>query len=266
MTKVLILGCGPAALFAAHAVEKADGTPIIVSRKRKSEMFGAQYLHQPIPGISDEGFTVNYLLEGTAEGYKDKVYGPGYRGTVSPDELLGTHQGWDIRSAYDTLWTRYQSEIIHTPFQGGADVVTYCESARAEGKIGHYLSTLPNNLLCHNPSHSFSAQRVWSIGDAPERGVFSPILTELNTVVCSGDRDSSWYRKSNILGYNTVEWPDKKRPPIEDLSEVVKPIGHNCDCLPYVHRLGRYGKWTKGVLSHEAFYETYAGLAGKPWS
>jgi hypothetical protein len=264
---VLILGCGPSALFAAHAAELAGFHPTLVSKKRKSEMFGAQYLHRPIPEVSQQGFTVDYVLEGSVEGYKRKVYGPGYRGTVSVEELVGQHEAWDIRSAYDTLWMRYQDRIHHTPFQGGLDVAGFCEAARAEERFSHYISTIPANLLCFSPAHSFQAKRVWSIGDAPERGVFSPLpAAPLNTVVCSGARENSWYRKSNILGFNTVEWPDEKRPPFEDIGEVIKPVATNCDCLPYVHRMGRYGRWTKGVLSHDSFYATYFGLAEKPWS
>lgn len=263
MTKtVLILGCGPAALFAAHAAELAGFNPIIASKKRKSEMFGAQYLHQTIPELSQQSFQVHYQLVGDVQGYKDKVYGPGYRGTVSPDELLGDHEGWDIRSAYDTLWMRYQDKIIELEFGSGDMVDTILQGIPAS----HYISTIPAPILCSDQSHGFTAQRIWSVGDAPERGIFTPIKTDLNTVVCSGSKDDSWYRKANILGYNTVEWPANKKPPLEGISAVDKPISTNCTCLPYVHRLGRYGKWIKGVLSHEAFYETYAGLAQQPWS
>lgn len=265
MTKknVVILGCGPAALFAAHAVECAGMKPIIASKKRKSEMFGAQYLHRPIPEVSELSFDVSYQLRGTAEGYKDKVYGLGYRGTVSPDELLGDHEGWDIRTAYDILWAHYQDSIEHTDFTSPIEVASFIASIPA----AHFVSTIPAIALCANPNHGFSATRVWSIGDAPERGVFVPVeKAPMNTVICSGDRNDSWYRKSNILGYNTVEWPDNKKPPFEGVSEVIKPTATNCNCLPQVHRAGRYGKFTKGVLSHEAFYETYYGITGKEWS
>jgi len=36
---------------------------------------------------------------------------------------------------------------------------------------------------------------------------------------------------------------------------VEKPIRTSCRCFPDVHRMGRYGKWKKGVLSHEAWEE-----------
>jgi hypothetical protein len=263
---VLILGCGPAGLFAAHAAECAGFKVQIASRKRKSEMYGAQYLHNPIPEVSEKEFTVEYRLEGTPQGYRQKVYGPGYRGTVSPVELGSTHQAWDIREAYDILWDHYVDKIVDTQFNHPEEVRAFLEAFRVGDKMAHYVSSIPAPLLCTEPGHGFTAQRVWSVGDAPERGIFSPVVSERNTVTCSGDLLTSWYRKANILGYNTVEWPESKRPPIDGVSEVLKPISHNCTCLGYVHRVGRYGHWTKGVLSDSAFYETYSGLAQKPWS
>lgn len=263
MKNVLILGCGPAGLFAAHAATLSGMNPVIVSKKRKSEMFGAQYLHQPIPEVSGDPFDVSYELHGEVAGYREKVYGPGFRGTTSPEDLGSAHEAWDIRAAYDNLWLRYVNDIENFEFRGSEDVHALIQGMP---NISHYVSTIPAQMLCIDQTHQFQAQKVWAIGDAPERGIFSPVQQPLNTVVCSGERDVSWYRSANILGYHTTEWPEKKRPPIEGISPVAKPIGTNCNCAPMVHRVGRYGTWTKGVLSHEAFYQTYFGLAGKPWS
>lgn len=262
--KVIVLGCGPAGLFAAHAVKLAGKEPVIISKKRKSEMFGAQYLHRPIPGVSSESFQVEYLLEGTVEGYSKKVYGPDYRGKVSPEDLVGSHEAWDIREAYNRLWTDYVNDIYPVEFKSPEDIATILRKVGVEMKVGHYVSSIPSTLICSNPEeHGFLMEKVWSIGDAPERGVFSPVKTVRNTVLCSGDPEVGWYRKANILGYNTAEWPQNRKPPFDGVSPVMKPIKTNCDCLPTVHRVGRYGKWTKGVLSHEAFYETYYGLTGQ---
>lgn len=264
MKKALILGCGPASLFAAWAVEQTRGgelEPIIVGKKRKSETFGAQYLHRPIPNITFDRFKVDYRLEGTVEGYKTKVYGPGYRGDVSPDELLGVHDGFDIRGAYSILWDRYEDSIEDVSFQSAQEAQAFCFTSGA----AFHISGIPAPLLCNDPTHGFQAQEVWAMGDAPERGQTVPIRSDLNTVVCSGSRDNSWYRKANILGFNTVEWPRDKRPPLENVASVLKPVSTNCNCVPFVHRIGRYGNWRKGVLSHEAFYETFAGIEGREY-
>src|SRR3546814_7896241 len=63
--KVLILGCGPAGLIAAHAAKRMDADFIVMSKARKSFMNGAQYLHAPIPGVSlAEPFLINYQISG----------------------------------------------------------------------------------------------------------------------------------------------------------------------------------------------------------
>jgi hypothetical protein len=259
---VLILGCGPAGLMAAHAATLAGFGVHIFSKKRKSEMFGAQYLHAPIPEASPNlSFPVHYQLQGDVEGYKEKVYGRGFRGTVSPEDLMGDHTGWDIRSTYDILWRRYSPYIIDRSFPTPQELHQFLHDMN----MGHVVSTIPAPLLCVNPGHLFPSQEVWSVGDAPERGVFCPISVEEDTVVCNGERDVSWYRAANILGYKTAEWSMKNPPPFEGISKVTKPIGTSCNCLPGVHRAGRYGRWMKGVLSHTAFYETYAGLTGSEW-
>ena len=51
--KIAIFGCGPAALISAQACFAMGHNPQIYSIQRKSVMPGAQYLHQPIPGITD---------------------------------------------------------------------------------------------------------------------------------------------------------------------------------------------------------------------
>lgn len=263
MGNVLVLGCGPAGLMAAAAAEESGNDVTIVSKKRKSEMYGAQYLHAPIPGFSPErGFSVKYVLRGTSDDYRRKVYGDP-RVPVSPDELSEDHEGWDIRSTYGSLWHHFQDRILNTPFNGGSDVKHFIAHALDSDKFNHFISTVPAPLLCTNPSHVFPSQKVWAIGDAPERGIFCPITQAgPNEVICSGEPENSWYRTANIMGYRTAEWPENRKPPIEGLSQVSKPLKTNCDCLPMVHRLGRYGKWEKGVLSHDAYYETKAGLSG----
>src|SRR5690242_5258292 len=110
--KVLILGCGPAGLIAAHAAYNRGVDFVVVSKARKSFMNGAQYLHAPIPGVSiKDPFEINYELSGDVAGYRDKVYGPDSKVEVSPQSLLGRHMAWDIREAYDSLWGLYGSDV-----------------------------------------------------------------------------------------------------------------------------------------------------------
>jgi len=243
--------------MSAHAYAIDGHDVLIYSRKRKSEMYGAQYLHAPIPGMTPgAAFTVNYELRGTALEYRAKVYGPDSRVAVSPESLLGAHDGWDIRGTYDELWRtygRYVQDIDLNPkvFSELLDIL----------RPDQVVCTVPRPLLCKEEAHTFAAQRVWAIGDAPERGIFCPVSVAKNTVVCNGEAVPGWYRAASILDYSTAEWPHDHKPPISNVSEIDKPLWHNCTCWPDVLFLGRFGEWNKGVLSHEAFWKAQTNSA-----
>lgn len=253
---VAILGCGPAGMFAAHAFNEAGWDVVIFSKKRKSQMFGAQYLHRPIPGLPEIRTTVVYSLVGTASGYAEKVYGGAVPvGQVSPVVLEGAHDAWDIRAAYFDAYERYEHQVI--PMVLSASAVS--DVLKSDAK--YVISTVPAPAICGNDRHEFIAQNVWAAGDAPELGQFCPIYCPPNTVICNGDSDRAWYRLSNVFGHTTCEWPAARKPPVSGVAEVVKPIRHTCTCWTgRVVSLGRYGAWKKGVLSHQA-YEAAAALA-----
>jgi hypothetical protein len=253
MKKVLILGAGPAGLFAAEAAEQRGCDVIIVSKARKSFMRGAQYLHRHIPGLNFEvaDFEISYELVGTVDEYRDKVYyDTDLRGRdVSVESLVGKHPAWDIRIAYDNAWDKFGEAILDVDIRhGGADIEKLLKWAGADVAI----STIPAHLVCKDPAHSFISENIWATD------ITYGLESRDNVVVCSGERDTAWYRKSKIQGWQNTEYPFNTRPPFSEdrLWQVVKPIMTSCDCFPELHRMGRYGKWEKGVLSDEAYYET----------
>lgn len=263
--RALVLGCGPAGLMAAHALTLDGHDVIVVSKKRKSEMYGAQYLHMPIPGMTDKpGVEISYTLQGTAMEYRRKVYGDGSLAKgqkVSVDELTGSHMGWDIRSTYDNLWDRYGDDVQHEE-----DIdATYVRVAMEALKPDVVFCTIPGHAICEDlETHSFIYEEVYAIGDAPERGIFCPVIVEPNTVVCNGEPAPAWYRAANVFSRKTAEWPVQSKPPISNVTLIQKPLRTTCTCLPDVVRLGRFGKWQKGILSHEAFVgaRAYASSRG----
>lgn len=245
--RAAVLGCGPAGLFAAHALIENGWDVTIFSNKRRSEMFGAQYLHEPIHGLVEHQTEVTYTLRGTPEEYRRKVYGGKEVGSVSPESLAGQHPAWDIRAAYYDAWGQHADRIRHQP-----EIDNRMAGEIIKGVFHLVVSSLPAPSICVG-THNFKAQRVWAIGDAPERGVFSPVKPGKDIVVCDGTPFVGWYRASNVFGYNTCEWPESRKPPISNLAPLYKPISTNCTCLPDIVRVGRYGTWTKGVLSHDAY-------------
>lgn len=251
--RAAILGCGPAGIFAAHALVQSEWEVSIFSKHRKSHMFGAQYLHQPIPGLSvAPSQTIHYRLEGGVQQYAEKVYeGKLSARSVSPAYLSGPAEAWDIREAYNRGWSNYYHLVVNMHVEPSV-IRSLCQS------FDLVVSTIPAPAVCGDLSgkHEFYSQRIWAIGDAPERGIYAPVRTEPWTVRCNGEKEPRWYRASNVFGYNTVEWPGPKAPPVENIAAVDKPISTNCDCwsdLGNFVRGGRFGVWRKGVLSHEIF-------------
>lgn len=255
MKRALIFGAGPSGLLIAHAALQHGYTPVVVSVKRPSQLFGCQYLHAHIPGLPEnDPVQVKYDLLGTPEEYADKVYGPDRTPLqVSPSTLHGVHPAWDIRAAYKYLWN-----ILH---EGIVDARVNTYPGEILEIIEHYkpvitVNTIPAPALCVNPKHNFERTQCWAIGDAPELGQQAPRIAAANHVLCVGTKDTGWYRASNVFGYNTIEWPGwRAKPPVSGVVPFEKPLRTDCDCWPEVMRMGRMGKWQKGVLAHHAYEE-----------
>jgi hypothetical protein len=265
---VLVLGCGPAGLMAAQAARDAGAEVLVLSIRRKSQLYGCQYLHAPLGRYTpSEPVKVTYLLQGTASGYREKVYGAGFAGPVSPEVLGDEHLAWNLREAYDVLYHEWWAYIVDMPFRDGKTVGVVLDTLRKSNPEVTVVSTIPATVLCYNEQHSFRSQPIWAMGDSPQQKVPVPVVKLANTdnaVICNGDMDTGWYRASHVWGYGTVEWPyrhERRKPPLTGVALVQKPISTDCDCHPGVVRAGRYGKWQKGVLTHHAYEETYRLLA-----
>lgn len=259
--KVTVLGAGPSGLVAAHAARQAGYDVMVLSKKRKSHLWGCQYLHAEIPGLPHlrtPAVEVHYQLEGTAEGYLAKVYGEDYDGTVSPQEMTEYHAAYDLRETYTRLWDRWEKDIVDAELVNPRVAHDVIPDFTREGIV---FNTIPRHALCVERGHLFASQEVWAMGDSDEQVV--PVRPPAdNTVVCNGDPDTSWYRTSKVFGHVTCEWPwrDGKRPPFRGVVPLVKPLHTNCTCLPEVHYVGRYGKWQKGYLVHQVYQEVTAVL------
>jgi hypothetical protein len=263
MTKpsVAVLGCGPAGLAAAHAATVAGCDVRIFSKKRKSELFGAQYLHRPIPGMTSTApRRVTVTLWGTHDGYRARVYGAQAAQVpkVSTEDLEESHDAWDIRTTYDNLWDAYKRNITSMPLDGSS-----MTSLLHDCGFDLLFSTVPAPVLCRT-DHTFLSQDVFAIGDAPEREQWlaterAPDVGE-GRLVCNGlplgAASPDWYRVARVFGHTTIEYPLDVDPGlVVQAARVRKPITTNCDCWPEAQRLGRYGEWKKGVLVHHAYEE-----------
>lgn len=268
--RVAVLGAGPSGLLAAQAAHERGYDPIIFSRPplgdragsvAKSQLHGCQYLHAPVPSLSfagGAGQPVDYTLRGTSQGYREKVYGPDSRVEVSPDEYGNAipHLAWDLRLVYEKLWHQWLPAM--RPLNVTHEEVVISLERGAWAKV---FSTLPAHTICGDPTHTFTEQVVWAMGQREGTQDF-PFSCSPFTVLCNGERDTGWYRIANVFGMTTVEWATTRKPPIKGVVQVAKPLQTNCTCHQDkgLVRLGRYGKWQKGVLVHTAYTEAKACL------
>lgn len=261
--RAAVLGCGPAGLLAAHGVHTAarrkgfEAEVQIFSVKKKSPLFGCQYLHREIPGVEVRAQRVRYELRGRPDVYRKKVYGENEDIVSSVDALDRDHWAWDIRAAYDQLWDAYESGITDH-FLNELAIRDLRFELQAEG-VGLLISTIPAPILCHPAaSCTFESEQVWAQGDAPELGrwAVTPVELEDGRILCSGEPRDPWYRVSRVFGHHTVEWPENVEPP-RGASKVNKPISTTCKCHPSIHRSGRYARWTKGVLAHQSYEDGF---------
>jgi hypothetical protein len=164
------------------------------------------------------------------------------------------HTGWDIRQTYDSLWDVYSEAIVDVEL----DPIGVTELLDAND-FDVVINSVPLDMMCYS-NHDFDFTGVIAAGDAPDLGIdIGQIFRCIDeTVVCNSEPNPSWYRMSRIYGHTTVEWPGSvERVPVNTASYVRKPTKTNCDCWPTMLRVGRYGSWEKGVLSHTAYFKTY---------
>lgn len=262
MTKsVAILGCGPAGLMVAHAAALSKWNFRIYSRKQKSTLYGAQYLHQAIPNLETSGpRLVLYKLDGTPAMYRHKVYGNNWDGSVSPEDLMEEHMAWDLRTAYDQLWMMYGDGIVDFEVIQDHSAIT---STVLKIAYGHDLiiSTVPRKIWAEE-GDIFESTKIWALGDTEHERVHIHRAAPF-TVECSGMPRVAWYRVSNIFGRCTMEWPyywdyslaTDGVPPARGASLVEKPLRHNSKSASDFIHLGRYGAWEKGILTSDVFYQ-----------
>ena len=259
MSKVAILGAGPSGLLAAHAARIMGATAHIYSRREKSQIYGAQYLHRSIPGVKVHKFQVDYQMHGTPEEYRQKVYGDKWDGTVSPEDYPRPHPGWDIRQAYDILWEDFGPRIVDVRFASFDHVKMYINL----DEYDHIFSTVPRTIF-GQPGDKFEGTDVLAKGGA--KGEYLLSMPEF-TVMCNGNDAPAWYRAASVNGYQTLEWPGTiRRIPIPGVAKIKKPLRYvpgnaENEANKRLTFVGRYGAWEKGLLTSDVFNDVIDTLS-----
>ena len=245
---IAIVGCGPSGLLAAHAVRQTTKLKpmIYATEKRPSKLSGAMYLHEPIEGITPEHHDILVINKiGTAEGYAKKVYGHTDHPVSWHHFEAGPSPMWSLRVAYERLWHLYKTRIR-------AREINHIGLHELTQEFDKVICTAPKPRFCLKPDqHSFTAQPIW-IRVVEHENIKGNFMTY------NGEEDVPWYRSSHIDRVLSFEYATK--PPFKGLLEGKKPIENNCDCWPTVLWTGRFGSWTKGVLTHHVYAQVHDAL------
>lgn len=247
---IVVLGCGPAGLMAAQAAAQTSGQKIeILSKKVPSVIRGAMYVHKEIPEVTgDPSGTLRYQKVGTKEGYAQKVYGDP-KAPTSWDRFEGEYTYWSMPAVYEVLWNKWESKIhdLKMDYVG-------MRMLRRTPHISLIINTIPLIKISQfSENYEWESERVFitDTGKAPS-----------DTIIYSGDEGNAWHRMSNICGHRHTEYPHDYDPElaIDGGFWVTKPLRTNFDPdVSFGKRVlcvGRYGKWSKEELAHDAYYDT----------
>jgi len=250
MSTVAVIGCGPAGLFAAKAAQDLGHEVAIMSPKRESKFYGAQFLHRPIPGFCNpdaDGY-IRTIRVGSAAGYAQRVYGDATRLTSWSRVPTEPQPAWNLRTAYEKAWKHFEQDIAHWTLDPD-DLVDF------EQRFDLVVVTAPKWKFCikgHNFSSTtiFVTRRLMTLGGEQNFIVYNGMATQA---------ENNWYRTSKIFGHTSTEFSaplDRAQPDVEGIDDWevgYKIVGTDCDCHPNVVFAGRMGLWVPGVLTHHAY-------------
>lgn len=258
--RVAVLGSGPSGLMAAHVCAEAGHEVTIFSKTREpSPLNGAQYLHVPIPGLTNDqpDGLVRFHKVGTAEGYAKKVYGDPFAPTSWALFPEGDRPMWSTANVYEKLHRDWYEKINTVTIDD--KWLDYLEERR--DMFAFVISAIPCPVICKNPEHQFPYATVTF-----ESHDYRDANMGEHYIYYSGSETDLWYRSSHVGGLGWYEYGDGQAPgSFKDGTERVfwrgrKPLDTDCNCRPRILRVGRFGEWKKGILLHNAFFKTLDGL------
>jgi hypothetical protein len=258
---VIVIGCGPSGLAAAHAAIGLGCSVKIIGPKKRTPQHGPVFLQQPIPGVSTDhpnGYIKQLVVGGSIMDYTLKAYGD-VNIAMSNNGILreGIHT-WSVQKAYVNLWEMYSGLIVDTALK---------PREVDDLKADLIVSTAPAPKLCLRKNFGCSADghNFLSVPIALFFEVSYP-NQPINTIIYNAYEEPKWVRSSNVFGNEVTEWRPEDIPgyPEEAFQEpdiiIHKPISTDCDCHPHVLRCGRFGKWNNLAWIDSAYYETRTAI------
>lgn len=254
MLNVIVIGCGPAGLAAAHAAIGHGCEVAIYAPKAKTPQEGPLLLQRPIPGINTDhpdGTIHQRVIGGSILDYRYKLYGDINIG-INGDILRPEYHAWDHRSTYDQLWELY-SDIIQDR------TILPSELLNLHKECDLVVSTANARKLCRNLGPNFRFGHNFHWAEVAVTSEPSYPGQPYNTIIFNAGGEYKWVRSSNIFGKMVTEWLVKDAP--VGARTITKPISTDCDCYPHVLRTGRFGAWRNETWVDTAYWDTYTAIA-----
>ena len=253
MIKVAVLGCGPAGLLAAQGAAEAGAAVTIYSKKAKSPIFGAQFIHEQIPRMNVKPSDVHIFKRGSAEGYAKKVYGdPEHETSFDSYDHGQILPAWPMIGVYNKLWSIWRNSIVEQ------EIDMLAMNAIEAMDYDMLISSIPVPAICMKGGHTFETNTVYISKGQCE--------SNRNSVIYNGEAKTAWFRTSFLFGETGVEFSShiattaRGKAVPQGRKEIKKPQSTTCDCRDQCRRVGRYGKWQRGVLAHSAYFEVRDAL------
>jgi hypothetical protein len=232
MTTVCILGTGPDGLLAVHAADMAGVKFTLYGSRTSTEILGAQYLREPIPGMTLETALIEHNLDGDLEDYWHKAFGIESNDPLwfnganvyAEDEAGNLHYSWteyawNLRECYERLWTAYKYEIENVGTWTGRIHPESPFVAETLKPFDLVINTWPQPKWA-GPEDVFEQRTLWRM-----TGTEAPIqLKADNTIIYDATKDVGLSRMAKVFGHSTIEWPGGHKPPIDNLASVEVPI------------------------------------------
>jgi hypothetical protein len=245
MSEISIIGCGPAAMMIAHACDQHGIDFRIYGPGKPSFISGAQYLHRDV-GVRFDGLRpepVRYVHLGDEETYEWKIYEklPEGLSTSWKKFPAGDVEAWPLIGIYQYLWGKFYEKI--------SMIEVTLEQVMELGDRTITFNTAPLPALM--PDAEYETEDVAILNGVSKANPFE--------IVYNGTMQDAWYRSSNLWGYQSIEFPawvyyKDRMDKDPNVRLIQKPLKTDA-FIPNVHLSGRYGRWEKGVLVDESYFQ-----------
>lgn len=265
MTRTIgIIGDGPAAYIAAHAVASAGDVPVLYGPGHSTSrppLLGARYLLHDIAGLDAPSmpFKVDLSWYDPSRHMKKATQDEACRDDVPQldRELIEVGlkispraKAWDLRVIFWSLLAHYNDVTVRTDGMTGE---TFDQLRRYAPQVDAWITTTP---LCIG-NHTYSAVPIW-------QGYGHPGATQdVSTARFASGDQVSWISDVQVFG-RTIEWPEydnRSRPPFASLL-VERPLFTNCTCHRDVLRVDQ-ACWNAEDTISDVWSRVTALLAGE---